>query len=128
MNKQEYRKFGLIMALFISMIFGVLMPWIFNHAFARTPWIVGSFLAGWALVHPVSLAIIYRPWMAMAKVLGHINTTIILSLIFYILITPAALVLRLAGKDAMERKLERAASSYWKESGENTKSNMENIY
>jgi hypothetical protein len=41
--------------------------------------------------------------MAGARVLGAINTRILLSVLFYGLFTPIALIMRLRGKDPMRR-------------------------
>ena len=50
--------------------------------------------------------------MAVGEGLGWINTRIILSLIFYGVFTPAAVVMRLRGKDPMRRGWEPNRESY----------------
>ena len=51
--------------------------------------------------------------MKFAHVLGWINTRLLLGLFFYLVMTPVALVLRLAGKDLLQQRLDRSAKSYW---------------
>lgn len=54
----------------------------------------------------------YRVWMGLAQVLGWINTRIVLGLVYFALITPTALVLRLLGKDPLNRCYDKAAKTY----------------
>ncbi|NNE71260.1 MAG: hypothetical protein HKN29_12970, partial [Rhodothermales bacterium] len=69
------------------------------------------FLAG--LVAPGILRGIYPVWMALALVLGTIMTTVLLTLVFYLIVTPIGLVLRLVGKDPMHRRPDASLTTYW---------------
>ncbi len=89
---------------------------------------VGGALILWALAHPSSLVYFYNPWMKMADVLGFINTRIILSIVFFLLFLPAGLIMRILGKDPMERKIESALGSYRTTRENPTKDHMENPY
>lgn len=51
-------------------------------------------------------------WMALGHLLGRIVSPIVLGVIFFLLITPVALVGRLAGRDPLRLK-SLAISSYW---------------
>jgi hypothetical protein len=64
-------------------------------------------------VLPRSLKWIYVLWMTFAIVLGAIVSTILLTLLFYFVVTPIGLVARVAGKDFLSQKLEPNATSYW---------------
>ena len=65
-----------------------------------------------ALIFPRALRYPYRVWMFIGHCLGWLNTRILMTLIFYVIFTPAALVMRLIGRDAMNRKYESSAQSY----------------
>jgi hypothetical protein len=65
-----------------------------------------------ALVLPRSLAPLHRAWMALGEALNWINTRIILGILFYGLITPFALAMRLRGHDPMHRRREPSADTY----------------
>ena len=56
---------------------------------------------------------IYKGWMAFAKVLAFVNTRILLTLFFVVVIGPIAVFLKLIGKDFLERKI-GTQGSYWK--------------
>ena len=55
----------------------------------------------------MTLRPIYRGWMAFARVLGAINGFILLSLVFYLMFLPLALVFRVRGKDPLHRRVVR---------------------
>lgn len=47
---------------------------------------------------------IHLGWMLLAKVLGYINSRILLSIIFFVILTPIALLMRLLGKTQFVKK------------------------
>ena len=111
-DKKELRNFGFITGGMTPVIFGLLLPWLFEHDFPRWPWIVGAILFAWALAMPMGLKHVYRVWMTIGLCLGWINTRIILSIMFYLIILPTGLVIRLFGKDPMARSRNREQKSY----------------
>ena len=107
MNNQEFRNFGLVSSAFVAVLFGLLLPWLFAYSVPLWPWIVSAILSSSALLLPSLLAPVYKGWMSAGHALGWINTRIILGIIFYILLLPIGLLMRLFGKDPMTRKLNR---------------------
>ncbi|MGH9197420.1 MAG: SxtJ family membrane protein [Acidimicrobiia bacterium] len=65
-----------------------------------------------ALVLPRSLGPVYRAWMALGTALNWINARIILGAIFYVLITPMGVALRLWGRDQMGRRFPTTTDTY----------------
>lgn len=53
-----------------------------------------------------------RGWMALAGALGYVNSRILLSLVYYLAVTPLGVILRLAGHDPLRRRTP-PAGSYW---------------
>jgi hypothetical protein len=51
--------------------------------------------------------------MKFAALLAWVNTRLILGLFFYLVLTPVGVILRLMGKDLLDEKIDRSASSYW---------------
>ena len=51
--------------------------------------------------------------MTMAFALGFIMSHVILTLFFFLLVTPISLFARLAGKDFLNRKRDLQATTYW---------------
>lgn len=115
MNQQptmkDLRLFGLIVGGVFSVI--GLWPVVFRSEDPRL-WamVVGIALMVLGAVLPQSLKQIHYGWMKIGHVLGTINTRIILGIIYYGLVTPMGLVMRLMGKDSMHRALMQDATSY----------------
>ena len=65
------------------------------------------------LLRPDWLAPLNRAWMAFAHLLNKIVSPIVLGVLFFLVVTPFGLAMRLAGKDLMRRTFDRAARSYW---------------
>ena len=57
----------------------------------------------------------YVAWLTIGGVIGFVISNLLLVLVFYIVITPIGLLLRLVGKDPLERRLDRSAATYWKD-------------
>lgn len=112
LDNNGLRHFGLTTGAIIIVLFGGVLPWIFSSDFPLWPWILGSLLFGVAWLYPIALNPIYFGWMQIGAVLGFINTRIILGLIFYALFVPVGLLLRLLGKDPLNRKLDKHLDSY----------------
>jgi hypothetical protein len=66
-----------------------------------------------AMLRPVWLRPLHTGWMALAFAIGGLVSRVILTLFFYGIITPLALVLRLIGKDFLHRKVQKEGASYW---------------
>jgi len=111
-DNKGLREFGLITGSIAAALFGLLLPWLFGHGWPVWPWVVGGVLAAWALVWPAGLRPIYHLWMRFGEALGWVNSRIILGLMYYLLILPVGLLMRLVGKDPMRRRLDRDAKSY----------------
>lgn len=114
-GRSALRKFGLVVGAVLAGI-AVVTTW--RHGGAWTGWGVGLGVVGTALVvlglaAPAALRPVHRVWMGLALVLGHVMTRVLLTLVFVLLVLPIGLVLRLAGRDLLHRRIERDAASYW---------------
>ncbi|MBM4108330.1 MAG: hypothetical protein FJ255_05885 [Phycisphaerae bacterium] len=58
---------------------------------------------------------LYTGWMYAALPIGWTISHALLALIYYAVLTPIGLVMRLLGNDPMQRRLDRAATTYWSE-------------
>jgi len=64
-----------------------------------------------AAVAPSLLRPVYRGWMRLGEALAWVNTRILLTLIFFLVVTPIGLVMRLFGRSPITVK--RGNDSYW---------------
>jgi hypothetical protein len=108
---RQLRQFGLL----VGGIFGAmgLWPLVWRHQGPRL-WAVtlAVVLVLPALVAPRILAPAHRAWMKLAEVLAWVNTRILLGVVFYGVVTPIGLAMRLMGRDPMRRELDRMGESY----------------
>lgn len=56
---------------------------------------------------------IFAKWVAFSIIIGYFISRILLTLIFFLVITPTGLLMKLFGKDPMDRKIDDQASTYW---------------
>jgi hypothetical protein len=125
---KELREFGLLTGGIITGLFGLILPLIRGHSLPLIPWIIAVVLAGLAIILPKSLDPIYRVWMKIGLALGWVNSRIILSIVFFIILTPMALIMKLLKRDTMIRKFDFQVETYRISSKINPSSGMEKPY
>lgn len=114
------RNFGLIMLIGFGVLGGLLLwSWTRNAGAWRltlgsTLVTLGTFVCLWALASPRTVTPVYHGWMRFGMTLGTIVSTVLLSLLYFVVITPVGALMRLTGTDPLERTLSAAAASYWK--------------
>lgn len=64
---------------------------------------------------PKVFVTVYKLWVFLGSFVGKINTFIILNFLFYIIITPLGIVMRLLNKDLLHKKINKDQESYWNE-------------
>ena len=110
-SAKELRSFGLL----VGGIFAIIGVWpaVFKAAGLRV-WAVAVaiLLIIPGLAMPRVLRPVHRVWMTIGHLLGWINSGIVLSIMFYVVFTPVALVLRLLGHDPMRRELDPNVDTY----------------
>ena len=66
-----------------------------------------------AIVAPMALKWLYVGLTVVSYPIGFVVSYIVVSVMFFLIITPIALIFRLIGRDGLRRKFEPAASTYW---------------
>lgn len=127
-SRVELKKFGFLSALILLVLFGFVIPFFFGNDWPLWPWVGAAVLVLWSITSPDKLIYVYRPWMKLGLVLGWVNTRIILTLIFYLVITPAGLAGRLFGARLIDDSLNGEDKSYKVSVSKPDKNHMENPY
>jgi hypothetical protein len=109
--KSELRNFGLVLGALFSVLFGAL-PLLRHHTLVRWPWAVAAVLWLASLMWPRGLTWLHRGWTRLGHALGWFNTRVILTLIFFILVTPFSFVMWIFGRDRMKRHFDPKAETY----------------
>jgi len=129
LDNKGLRKFGITTGVIIVVLFAAFFPWVFDaETMPIWPWIVAGILWLPALFMPNSLRPVYTVWMRIGHAIGWVNTRIILGLVFYIVVLPMGLIMRMFGKDPMARKYDKAASSYRVKTVSEPKDRLEKPY
>lgn len=110
-EKSDLRKFGITIGLFLIILAGYLF-WRGRDTF-EIILIFGVALCVLGFAIPVVLKPIYWIWMILAVILGWIMTRVILSLLFYVVITPIGLFSRLSGNKFLDLKWDKSEDTYW---------------
>jgi hypothetical protein len=111
LSKSELRKFGLTVGTAFA-VFGAISWWRGHELPPRILWTLAGLLIVPGILAPSILGPVQRGWMAFAMVLGHINTRIILTVLYYLVMTPVGLVMRLF-RDPLDRSLKDTRDSQW---------------
>jgi hypothetical protein len=112
LNRAELRNFGLVTGAILALLFGLFFPWLLEKPIPSWPWVVAAVLGAWGLIAPISLRPVYRTWMKFGLLLSKITTPIVLGIVFYLVVMPMGLVMRLFGHDPMARRFDDDAASY----------------
>lgn len=112
---EAVRSFGFTVGT-VLLTLGVVL-WLYGGEVGVTEYILGGFggvlvLLGWGI--PVVLTPLYRVWMALALVLGFVMNRVLLTVVFFGLVTPIGLLARVVRGDPLERVPEPEVETYWK--------------
>lgn len=70
---------------------------------------------------------LYRWWMGVSSILGWLSSRIILTLIFYLVFTPVALLLKLIGKALLDLHFPDERNTYWQRR-DRSRSDLEKMF
>ena len=110
-EEKQIRRFGLVAFIF----FGILcILGIWKEKLLPAYLFAGLSALGLGFISiPGRLKPVYNAWQQIAHLLGRAFTTIILTLLYYFVITPAGLMKRLIGGKPLPIKPNDEISSYW---------------
>ena len=112
LDRAGLRQFGLLMGGFVALVFGLLLPWLFERTLPTWPWLVAAVFGVWSLAAPRSLRPVYKAWMRFGAIMGRITTPLLMIAVFLAVIVPAALIMRLVGRDPLARTIDKSVATY----------------
>lgn len=105
------RAFGLVMAAACGL--AGLWPLVHGKPVRGVGLVLSAGLAAVAALRPGLLHPLNRLWTALARVLSRVTTPVVCGLLFYLVVTPVALLMRLSGKDPLRLRRETNRETYW---------------
>lgn len=100
---QKLRDFGLTLSFGIPLIIGFLIPLIHGQGFRFWTLFFAAFFFISSILYPKLLNFPFRAWIKLGYLLGWINSRLILTLIFFIILLPIAAFMKLFGYDPLKR-------------------------
>ena len=110
-TKKDLRKFGLTVGGVLLIIAALLLY--FEKSSAPYFGAIGGilFLAG--ILIPQILKPLNKIWMGLAVVLGFFMSRLILTILFYLVLTPIAFIAKIVGKKFLILKYDKSTNTYW---------------
>ena len=90
-TNEKLKKSGIIFSIFLSIVF-ICLPLIHSKQVAFFPLVIIIYLIILSLFQPGKLKKPYLIWMKFGEYLGKFNTNLLLSIFFFLAITPASLI------------------------------------
>ncbi len=116
-DKSELKKFGITIGG-VLLIVSILL-YIYEKPLASYFFGAGFGFQIIAQVFPIILLPLQKIWMTFAVLMGFVMTRVILSILFYLVITPISFVSKIFQKDFLNLKIEKDKKSYWNLRNEN---------
>jgi predicted membrane metal-binding protein len=110
-KRSSDRSFGIVFAVVFAVI--GLLPFLFGGAVRWWSFAVAIGFVTVAAIRPELLAPLNRLWFKFGLLLNRIVSPLVMGLLFYLIITPFALFMRLTGKDLLHLRRDPEAASYW---------------
>ena len=111
-SKSELRKFGILMSICLALLGGLLL-WK-NKGYYWCFFILSMLFLFFGLTIPGTLRHVYKSWMKLSKIIGFFTSKLVLAILFYLVLTPTGIILRILGKDILDTNFTKGSSaSYW---------------
>lgn len=112
-NIKQMRWFG---AIFLAGFYLLALLMKFKGHITAGYWLllIGGVGGVWALALPKTAKPLYVTWMAIGMAIGAVVSRVVMGIIFFLILTPVALIFRYKKRDALLIRPEnREKSSYW---------------
>ncbi len=127
-GEKDLRSFGRVMGIAFGLLAGFLF---WKH---RPSWPVfaglSAFFFVFGLAFPKALKPVQKAWMTLALLMGFVMTRVILGVLFYAVVTPIALILRVTGKRPLTFGPDPSVPTYWttRDNSRKTRDSYENQF
>jgi hypothetical protein len=113
-SRRELRQFGLIVLPLVAVALAAVARWKWHEAQVALALVGVAALAALAgALVPAALRPIFVGLSVLTYPIGWIVSLALLAVVFFVVLTPIAGIMRLLGEDPMQRRFDRKAASYW---------------
>ena len=110
-SNSTVKKTGLTVGLVLILL--SLILWWFGKTTSIYFAIVGGLFIILALIAVPVLRPFHRPWMMLALLMGFVMSRVILTILFYLILTPVGIIAKIFGKKFMPLGFGKNSSTYW---------------
>jgi len=113
-SNKDLRQFAAIWFPLACLALGLMIwRWTSSWNWAAIPILIGVVLAPIAFWIPSFAQRLFVGWMTVAFPIGWTISHLLMAFIYFVLITPMGLLMRLFGRDSMGRRIDKSCDSYW---------------
>jgi len=113
-SDRELRQFaGIWFPLFWAIVGGLIVLRGGSAAMAGAIFAAAAVVGAIGLLWPRMMRPIFVAWMCAAYPIGWLVSHVLLAAVFYLVLTPLGLVMRICGRDKLKLKFARQAETYW---------------
>jgi hypothetical protein len=109
-SPKALRRFGFVAGA-ASILFGLVL--LHRHRAALPSLGLGALLITAGCVAPRTLKYLHAAWVGLSLLLGWVMSRIIVTLVFFLVVTPIGLLQRLVSRSGVDLRFRTGASSYW---------------
>ena len=110
------KSFGVVFSIVFLIV--SLYPLINSEVLSIWALIVSVVFLLLAFIAPNILSLPNKLWFKFGMLLGSIIAPIVMALVFFVIVLPTGLIMRLLDKDLLKQKIDKNAKSYWIERDE----------
>jgi hypothetical protein len=116
-NRRELRQFAALWVGFFGLIGVYCLSVSGSLTAAVALWAISVVgIVGWFV--PSLIRPLYVVWLALAMPIGWTISHLLLLVMFYLVLAPIGLIMRVCGYDPLQRRFDRSAKSYWHDQGQ----------
>jgi hypothetical protein len=112
-TRRQLNAFGLIWLVFFGVLGGVVASRGGSTVAAGGWWVAAVVVPAIGWLAPRFMRIVYLGMAYAAYPLGFAISHVLLAAVYYLVLTPTAMVMRVLGYDPMSRRFDPSAESYW---------------
>ena len=112
-SRRDLLWFGLLLPVFLAIVGTLIWRRTGSLAAGTAVWTLGGIASALYALWPAGRRRIYVGWMYAVYPIGWAVSHVLLGVVYFVVITPIGLALRLLRHDPLKRAFDRTATSYW---------------
>ena len=112
-SRKDLRVFAVLQLVFFAIVATIVFRRVGSFVLPGGVLAVSLVVAAAGSWRPAWIRPVYITWMAAVMPIGVVVSYVVLAIVWYLVITPVGLTMRLCGRDPMRRRFDPQATTYW---------------